>query len=141
MQCWVCSDEETDFIGSLDTMEDIKRSLLFNPFSVVAYSDTAVVSGVNDETYFGSPRWFQGNLRFYNLHTQNRLIYHQLIYSHHYCTAVQKMLYWNLLFPNLLQIHLRYTVAHFINHLVFYHRRLSFCRIRIHEIKAALHNY
>jgi hypothetical protein len=56
--CWVCSDEETDFIGSLDTMEDIKRLVLFNPFSVVAYSDTAVVNGVNDETYFDSSSLF-----------------------------------------------------------------------------------
>jgi hypothetical protein len=56
--CWMCSDEEKDFIGSLDTMEDIKRSVLFNPFSVVAYSDTAVVIGVNDETYFDSSSLF-----------------------------------------------------------------------------------
>jgi hypothetical protein len=48
---------------NLDTMEDIKRSLLFNPFSVVAYSDTAVVSGVNDETYFDSSSLFMLNFR------------------------------------------------------------------------------
>jgi hypothetical protein len=56
--CLVCNDEEIDFIGSLDTMEDIKRSVLFNPFSVVAYSDTAVVNGVNDETDFDSSSLF-----------------------------------------------------------------------------------